>query len=83
MDGTGDILLLFVPIIEFIILVKLKTKKMEVSPLGVIAGVFLYETKKHHKYIEISGFAIMLNHIHAILTLNDNRHNDDGANSFQ
>jgi len=45
--------------------------KMELSTIGVIADILLYETKNHLKEIELTEFVIMPNHVHAILIINN------------
>ena len=45
-------------------------KKMQLSPIGVIADVFWHEIKKHFNNIELREFVVMPNHIHGILVIN-------------
>ena len=44
--------------------------KMQLSGVGVLADVFLHEIKKHTKNIDLNAFVVMPNHVHAILTIN-------------
>ncbi len=50
--------------------------KMQLSHIGVLAGVLWYEIKNHALNIELGDFVVMPNHVHGILLLNDgNNHN--------
>ena len=50
---------------------KIQNEKMELSNIGILADVFLYEIKNHSKNVELGEFVVMPNHIHLILILND------------
>jgi putative transposase len=43
--------------------------KMELSPIGVIADLLMYEIKSHNKNIRLVEYIIMPDHIHALLVL--------------
>ncbi|MBN2682266.1 MAG: transposase [Bacteroidales bacterium] len=47
--------------------------KMQLSNIGVIANILWYEIKNHAKKIKIDEFVVMPNHIHGIITIE----NDD------
>ncbi|WP_259263047.1 transposase [Aquiflexum gelatinilyticum] len=49
---------------------KVSNGKMILSGAGVLADVFWYEIKNHHKYVELDAFVVMPNHIHGILIIN-------------
>ena len=53
-------------------------KKMILSPTGVLADVFLYDLKQHHKNTNVDIYVVMPNHVHLILVLGDGA---DGAAS--
>ena len=44
--------------------------KMQLSNIGVIADIFLYEIKNHTKNTALNTFVVMPNHIHVILMIN-------------
>jgi REP element-mobilizing transposase RayT len=45
---------------------------MILSKTGVIADLMWYEIKNHSKNIELGDFIVMPNHMHGIITLNEN-----------
>ncbi len=45
--------------------------KMILSKIGVIADIMWYEIKNHAKNIELGDFIVMPNHVHGIITLDE------------
>jgi REP element-mobilizing transposase RayT len=45
--------------------------EMILSQIGVIADIMWYEIKNHAKNIELGDFIVMPNHVHGIITLNE------------
>jgi putative transposase len=48
---------------------EIQNEKMELSPIGVIADLLMYEIKSHNKNIRLVEYVIMPDHIHALLVL--------------
>ena len=54
---------------------------MVLSPIGVLADLFLFDLKQHHKNAVVDVYQVMPNHVHLILVLDDGGiARDDGAN---
>ena len=51
---------------------------MQLSAIGILADVFWHEIKGHNKNVELDVFAVMPNHVHGILLLNQNDGGDCG-----
>lgn len=45
--------------------------EMILSKIGVVADIMWYEIKNHAKNIELGDFIVMPNHVHGIITLNE------------
>ncbi len=50
---------------------KINNEKMQLSHIGILADVLLYEIKNHSINIEIGEYVVMPNHVHLILILNN------------
>lgn len=48
---------------------KINDKKMNLSPVGVLADIFWHEIPKHAKGVTLDAFVVMPNHIHGIIIL--------------
>ncbi len=48
---------------------EINNRKMNLSPLGVIANILWHEIPHHAQFVELGDFVIMPNHIHGILIL--------------
>ena len=56
--------------------------KMQFSPIGILADVFLYDINNYTKNAELDIYVVMPNHIHLILTLkNEDYDNVDNMNA--
>ncbi len=53
---------------------EIKDGQMHFSPIGSIADMLWHEIKNHAKNVELDNYVIMPNHIHGIITLNNNNH---------
>ena len=49
----------------------IENDKMKLSNVGILADVYWHEITNHTKNVELGEFAVMPNHIHGILILND------------
>ncbi len=54
--------------------------EMKLSSIGVIADILWHQIPHHAKNIELGAFVVMPNHIHGILVITENDHNDNGDN---
>ena len=45
--------------------------KMQLTQVGVLADIFMVEIKHHAENIELGGYVVMPNHVHAILIIAD------------
>ena len=51
---------------------------MQLSVIGILADVFWHEIKGHAKNVELGAFAVMPNHVHGILWIDQNDGSDCG-----
>jgi putative transposase len=52
--------------------------EMQLSGIGILADVFLWEIQNHTQTAELGEYVVMPNHVHVILILNDNDYHRDG-----
>ena len=57
---------------------EIESGHMQLSAIGILADVFWHEIKGHNKNVELDVFAVMPNHVHGILLLNQNDGGDCG-----
>jgi len=56
---------------------KIVNGKIQLSNIGILADVFLYEIRNHSKNVELGEFVVMPNHVHLILILHNDKKIDD------
>ena len=58
---------------------RIEGEKMCFSPEGAVADALWHEIKNHAKNVELGSYVIIPNHVHGIITLNDNKHSAVGT----